>query len=65
MIVTITPKDSCAQKLMLRDVATWYHSHGQYVFVFGSPYGSVRSYPDAHIWYIEVTAPSNNNGDNN
>ena len=58
MIVTIVPKDSCMQRLALEQVATWYHSHGHYVFVFSTPYGSVRSYPDANIWYIEVTAPS-------
>lgn len=55
MIVTIVPKDSCMQRLLLKNVATWYHSHGHYVFVLQNPFGTVRSYPDVNIWYIEVT----------
>lgn len=53
MTIVIVPKDSCMQKLELKEVITWYHSHGHYVFVFDNLV--VRSYPDINLWYVEIT----------
>ena len=48
--VQIVPKDSVSQKMGL-DVVTWFHSHNAFTFVMMN--GKSRTYPDAHIWYVE------------
>lgn len=50
MRITIVPKDSVNQRLSY-EVVTWFHSHGAFSFVMED--GSVRVYPDAHVWYIQ------------
>ena len=48
--VNIVPKDSVSQRMGL-DVVTWYHSHNAFTFVMMD--GKSRTFPDAHIWYVE------------
>jgi hypothetical protein len=49
--VEIVPKDSVNQSLTLKNVVTWFHSHGAFTFVMNDK--TTRTYPDAHIWYVK------------
>jgi hypothetical protein len=51
MTVTLVPKDSVGQRLTLKNIVCWYHSHNAFTFVDSE--GMSRTYPDVHIWYVE------------
>lgn len=54
MTIIISPKDS-TDYLTLEDVKTYFQEGSCFTFVFED--GSIRMYPQEHIWYIRVNSP--------
>ncbi len=52
--IVLVPKDGFGQRVLIKNVVLWYHSHGSYTFVTIGPKNKTsRSFPSENIWEVK------------